>query len=122
MVITNELLHDIRDETQDRINTTFTYGAVGDDNTAPTAGDTELASEVFRKARATSDTSVPGKIIVSLELTSAEANGNDLKEFGWLNASTLGTLWTRNILTSVTKTSDITLYLDTSITIKVEEE
>lgn len=122
MVLTTELLNEIRDNTQTQISDDFTYGAVGDDNTPATAGDTTLANEVFRSARDDVDVTTPGQVIATLIIGSAEANGNDLKEFGWLNAASSGTLWTRDIMTSITKTSDITLYLDSTITITVEED
>ena len=121
MVLTTELITDINDTTQSRISTVSTYGAIGDDNTTPIASDTTLASEVFRKARTSVDVGSPGLIILTLEITSAEANGNDIKEFGWLDAASSGNLYVRDTMTSITKTSDINLYLDTSIGITVEE-
>jgi len=121
MALTTVLITDVTTTTQSRINTLATYGAVGDDNTAAVPSDTALASEVFRKVRSDVDVSSPGVIILTMEITTAEANGNDLKEFGWFDAASSGNMYVRDILTSITKTSDINLYLDTSVTIVVEE-
>ncbi len=121
MVLTSLFLDREIETVRDDIDTITTHGAVGDDSTTPTPGDTTLANEVFRSARDDVDKSASGKIIVSLEISSGEANGNSIEEFGWFNDPSAGTMWVRDLLTPITKTSDISLFLDTSITITTEE-
>jgi hypothetical protein len=104
------------------METVFTHGAVGDDNTTPTAGDTTLGNEDFRSAIDNFDkTTFANKIIASLQISAAENNGNDVKESGWFDAAAAGNLQIRNLLNTISKTSDIQLFIDTEITITVTE-
>lgn len=122
MVLTTTLLTRIRDDTLTTLGTLFLFGAVGDDGTTPTVGDTTLGNEVFRKAIEELDTTVPTAITASLRLTTTEANGFTIRETGWLDLITAGNLWTHDLLTGVNKTSDINLFLDTTITVTVVED
>ena len=99
----------------------FTYGAIGTDNTTPTAADTALGAEVFRDTIDEFDSSVTNKVTASLIVATTEANGNAIAEVGWLDAVAAGNLWTRNTITAINKTSDIQLFLSTTITITVSE-
>lgn len=63
-----------------------------------------------------------GIVTASLRVLSTEANGNSIAEYGWLNAASGGNLWTRNVITTITKTSDIQLFLDTQLTLEVTEQ
>lgn len=121
MVLTTSLLNQVRDDIQDDIETNFTHGAVGNDNTTPTASDTELGNEQFRDAVDDVDKSVDNKITVTIQITPTENNGNTIRETGWFNAASTGTMWTRDTLTDLNKTSDISVYIDTTITITVTE-
>ena len=103
------------------MDTNFTHGAAGTDNATPTAGDTSLGTEVFRDAIDSFSNPGTGVVTASLRILSTEANSNSIAEYGWFDAASNGNLWTRNVITPITKTSDIQLYLDTEIKIIVEE-
>ena len=63
-----------------------THIAVGDDNTAPTVGDTILGNEVFRKILTQIDFD-PGAVVqLTVFLDTGDANGFTLKEAGLFNA------------------------------------
>jgi len=121
MVLTTLLLADIRDNTKTRISTTFTHGAVGTGTTTPTAGDTTLVTEVFRDTIDEVDTSGTDTAVSSLRVLTSEANGNAIAEHGTFNMAAGGSMWTRNTMTAINKTSDIQLFMDTQITITVTE-
>lgn len=121
MVLTSTLKTQIRSDIKDALEVLFTYGAIGTDNTTPTESDTALGTEVFRDAIDDFDKSAADKVVASLRVLPTEANGNDIKEGGWFNASSSGTMWTRNTLNTITKTSDIQIYFDVEITIEVTE-
>ena len=121
MTITTIGLEDVRDNTKTRIVATHLHGAVGDDSTTPTIGDTTLGNETFRSAVDSTDDSVSNQVTLSLIIGSSENNGNDIKEHGWLDAAAGGNLAIRVTLTTITKTSDIQLFLDTTYTISVSE-
>ena len=120
-MLTIELLSQVTSDIKDDIETRFTHGAVGNDNTTPTAADTELGNEQFRSAVDDADKSVSDAITLSLRILSTENNGNTIRETGWFNAAATGTMWTRNTPTAINKTSDIQVFLDTKITISVTE-
>ncbi len=122
MTETTLLLEDLRDNGIARINTTHTYIGIGDDATTPDPSDTTLGNETFRDIVDDTDTSTPGVIIKSLEIGAAENNGNDVKEVAAFNAASSGTMWNRNLLNSITKTSDIILFLDIQKTLAVTED
>ena len=122
MVLTALTLADILTQTKARLGTIMTYGSIGTATPAASASDTALGNEVFRDSRDDFDDSVSNAVTVSLKIAITEANGNKLTEFGWFNASTGGSLWTRNVLTGITKTNDIQVYFDTTITISVVED
>ena len=121
MVLTNLFKTDVRNNAASRIVSTFTHGAIGTDSTTPTAGDTTLGTEVFRDA--VDEVSNPGTGIVtaSLRVLSTEANGNAITEFGFFDDPSAGEMKTRNTITAINKTSSIQLFLDSQITITVEE-
>ena len=121
MVLTSLLKNDIRDDAASRVVTDFTHGAIGTGTTVPVAGNTTLQTEVFRDAIDESDNPGTGIVTSSLRVLSTEANGNAVSEYGWFDASSGGNLWTRNTITAISKTSSIQLFLDTQITITVEE-
>ena len=121
MTVTTLMLNDIRDDVQDRLNTTLTHAAVGTDNTAPAPSDTALGAEVERNARSDVDTSTDNIIVTSLTIATTEANGSTIVETGWFDAAAAGNLWIHSLVNSINKTSDIQLYLDTTVTITVTE-
>ena len=115
------MLIDIRDETKARIGVTFTHGAIGTDSTTPIASDTTLGAEVFRDTIDEFDDSQSDTVVTSLRVLTTEANGNTIRESGWFDDPSAGTMWTRNILTEIIKTNDIQIFLDVSIQIQVTE-
>ena len=122
MVLTTSILTNVRSDIKDYLETVMLYGAVGDDNTTPVAADTTLGNETFRKAIDAFDkTSQSSQITASLKILSTENNGESVVEVGWLTAASAGTLLTHSLVNSISKTSDIQLYLDTTITITVTE-
>ena len=110
-----------RDAVADDMETAFTHGAIGTDSTTPTAGDTALGGEVLRDAIDSFSNPGTGIVTASLRVTATEANGNSIAEYGWLSAASVGSLWVRNAITPITKTSDIQVFLDSQIEITVEE-
>ncbi len=121
MTLTTLLINDIRDVSKARIGTTFTHGAVGSDNTASQASDTTLGSEDFRSAIDDFDDSATSTTTTQLQVGLTENNGNNIKETGWFNAGAAGTMWTRNVITTIAKTADIRVFLDTQITFTISE-
>jgi len=113
-----EIINDVKDE----MELLFNYGNAGTDNTTATSSQTSLVTEVFRKAIFSFDKTSPTSITASLEIGAGEANGNIIVETGWNDTVTSGgTQLTRNVVNPINKTSDIVLYLDTSIAIEVKE-
>lgn len=121
IVLTALIKTDIRDDAASRLGVIFTHGAIGTDNTVPTAADTTLGAEVFRDTIDEFSNPGTGVVTASLRVLAGEANGNAIAEYGWLDAGAAGNLWTRNTITPITKTSDIQLFLDSQITISIEE-
>ena len=91
--------------------TKSTYMAVGTGTTTATVNDTTLETETERNARqeytlGTSD------VTVSLFLSSAEGNGDDLTEVGALDASSSGNLMMRTTFPVISKTSAKDVWID----------
>lgn len=121
MTLANSLLTTLRDNIKTDIEGLFTHGAIGTDSTTPTAADTALGAEVFRSAIDVFDSAVTNKITATLIVGGSEANGNDVKETGWFDDPSAGTMYVRNTLTTISKIDSIQLNLDTQITILVTE-
>lgn len=121
MVLTTLLINDIRDNAKTRFVTVMTHGAVGTDSTTPTASDTVLGAETFRDTIDFTDTSGTNTMIATLRVLTTENNGNNIAEFGTLDAASGGNLWTRNTMTAIVKTSDIQVFLDVQTTLSVTE-
>ena len=117
MVLTNSYLNDMKKSMIQRTGSVFLSGAVGSSSLTPSVTDLRLVKEVFRDTRDEADTSVTDKITATLILNTTEANGNNLREFGWFktSAGSTGTAFVRDIMTTITKTSDIQLYLDSTL-------
>ena len=89
----------------------FSKGEVGTDNTAPTTGDTDLASGLIatQKTFETKDSS-SNLITLIYELDVADANGETIKEFGtFINDGSNEQLVSRFIHPSINKTDQIAL-------------
>ena len=92
------------------------YAAVGTSATAVAAGQTVLGGEVFRNNLTTSSRS--GNIwTMTYYLSSTQANGSSLQEYGEFNALTLGVMLARATYTAIAKTSSITVTYTHSITL-----
>lgn len=124
MVLTNDLLTSLRSNIKDDIETDITHIAVGDDNTSPSSGQTDLVSETFRSAVDSTDkTSIIDEITSSMTILTTENNGNTIKEVGGFDDSSGGSMAFRNVLgTVINKTSDISVQIDTVIAITVSDD
>lgn len=120
MALMTTFLNFARDAIKDDMEDKWSHGAIGTGTTAPTAGDTTLETEVFRKARQETSSGTNTKTISSW-IASTEANGNDITEFGFLDAGAVGNLLSRNIFAAKSKSADIELWLDVEVTISVVE-
>ena len=123
MVLTTYYLNQIRTEVKDDIEALSLYCAIGTSSTTPTTADTSLGSEVFRDAIDEVDkSSAVDTIVLSLRVLTTEANGNTIQETGLFEVSAAGTAQSHDLLTSITKTNDIQLYIDHSMEITVTED
>ena len=121
MTLTSDFKTDIRDDTKSYIQSVVTHIAVGDDDTTPTPADTTLGNETLRNAVDEYDTSQTGVIVASLRVGVGENNGNDIDEVGGFDAASSGNLKNRSLITTISKTSDIQVYIDLKYTVTVEE-
>lgn len=117
MVLTNEFITVNKDAMKDKVGSVFLNGAVGSSSTTPAVSDVRLVDEFFRDGVDITDKSVTDKITTTLIINTTEANGKNLREFGWFetSAGSSGTAFVRDNMTVISKTSDVQLYLDTSI-------
>ena len=111
MTNTQDFLDDTKSDIQTFIVSRSTYLAVGTGTTTATVNDTTLETETERNARqeytlGTSD------VTVSLFLSSAEGNGDDLTEVGALDASSSGNLMMRTTFPVIGKTSAKDVWID----------
>lgn len=88
-----------------------TFG-VGTDATAPTSGDTGLTS-AFTKAIGAITYPSAGTVRFSMQLTTAEANGTTISEWGLFTDD--GTLFSRRTPTPIAKTASISVLADWDI-------
>src|SRR5690348_10863246 len=103
-------------------NPRITYVAVGSGTTAPTAGDTQLVSEQFRKAVTSYTAGGDGELLVSVFLGPSDAVGVDIEEvalYGGNSATTTpnsGRMVARALWSHPSKSSSesVTLTLDAS--------
>jgi len=119
MALTTTFLASVVTAVQTSVNTNFTHGGVGTGTTPATSGDTDLESQVIRKARFAIDISGSDNVVITSFFDATEANGSTLTEHGWFNSASGGTLYNRQTGFSVSKTSDIELTIETDIGINV---
>lgn len=79
-------------------NPKITYVALGNGTTAPTAGDTQLASETFRKAVTSYTNGGTGELLVSMYLGPSDLVGGDIEEVGFFGGSSATTTPNSGIL------------------------
>lgn len=111
----------IRSDVKTDIQARITHIGVGSGSTTPAASQTALVSEDFRDVVDDYDTSENDNIICSLRIGLTENNGNDITEVAGFNASSGGTMALRKLITTISKTSDIQVYLDLGNKISVTE-
>lgn len=123
MTITTTFLNEVRTAVKDYLDDNITHMAVGSDGTAATVSDAALGSEDFRNAVAEVDkATTPERITQTMLVDATDNNGNDIDEFGGLDASSGGTLAFRVVLNStLVKTSDVIVYLEKRTDVTVTE-
>jgi hypothetical protein len=65
----------------------ITYVALGSGTTTPTAADTKLVNEVFRKAVTSYTNGATGEIFINMYLAPTDAIGDDIEEVGFFGGS-----------------------------------
>jgi hypothetical protein len=65
----------------------ITYVALGTSTTSPTAADTKLGNEVFRKAVTSYTNGATGEILINMYLAPTDAIGDDIEEVGFFGGS-----------------------------------
>jgi len=124
MVITTKLLNSERNIIKADLRALFLYGAAGSADVTATAGQTALTDERFRDNIDGFGTAQTDTVVASLIIGAAEGNSVTYRETGWFDTGTAGTastMWIRVVINDIDKTSDIQLYLDTTINIQVVE-
>lgn len=123
ITVTNAGLNLLRDGTSGNNNPKITYIALGTGNTAPSASDTKLVAEVFRKTIAsyTNGASV-GEILVNGLIQASEAVGVVIAEVGFFGGNSASATANSGILVarglySHTKTGTESLQLQFDFTI-----
>lgn len=88
-IITNAGLNLLRDALSGANTPVVTYVALGTGSTAPSASDTQLASESYRK-RVTSFTNggSPGEILINMYLGPGDDIGDNIAEVGFFGSPT----------------------------------
>ena len=119
--LTQVLLNREKDVVKADIASGITYGAFGTDDTTPTSADTALGDEIFRGTIDEVDSSGTSTVIISSRLLSTDANGNAIAEYGTFDAATGGSMFNRGTITTINKTSDIQIFIDTIFTVSVTE-
>ena len=94
-----------------------THMAFGTGTSVPNAEDTALNTENTRNAM-TSTTLTGQEVSFKAILNATQANGVVITEIGLLNASSSGTLFTRNTFSSITKAN--TFQIEATIILRVE--
>lgn len=103
---------------------TITYVALGTSTTSPTAADTQLGAEVFRKAVTSYTNGSTGEIFINMYLAPLDAVGDDIEEIGFFGGTSAtatantGVLLARGLWTHNPKTNleSITFQLDFTFT------
>ena len=89
ITITNVGLNMLRDALSGANTSVITYVALGTDSTTPAAIDTQLGTEVFRKAVSSYATGgSPGEILINLYLSPSDAVGVNIQEVGFFGGHT----------------------------------
>lgn len=102
----------------------ITYVALGTSTTSPTAADTKLAAEVFRKAVTSYTNGSTGEVLINMYLGPLDAVGDDIEEVGFFGGTSAtptantGVLLARGLWHHSPKTNleSITFSLDFTMT------
>ena len=111
MVNATGFLSTVKDGVRATVIANGTYLASGTADTVASVGDTTLGAEVIRKARQ-EYTEGTSDVVLSLFLSSTEANSESLKEVGLLDAASAGNLLVRDVFTTIAKTASIEVWID----------
>lgn len=111
MVNTQVALDEIRDEIIEYLRTRYMYWAVGTGTTPETKQDTQLENEVFRDAVDEVLVSV-NRVLFRCYLSTADANGYNISEFGLFDSSSGGTMLFRKTFAPIGKTADIDIWFE----------
>ena len=65
----------------------ITYVALGTSTTSPTAADTKLGAEVFRKAVTSYTNGTTGEILINMYLAPLDSVGTDIEEVGFFGGT-----------------------------------
>jgi len=88
----------IRDGLSNANKPLISYVALGTDSTAPSAGDTALKAEAFRKAVTSYTNGSTGEILVNMYLSPADAVGLVIAEVGFFGGSSASTTANSGVL------------------------
>ena len=110
-------LEQIKEDVKQRLQN-YTYFALGTDDTAPTLDDTALKAEFFRKAvteiKVAADT-----VLYRCYVSTTEANGYTIKEFGLFDSDAGGNMLLRQVIGGITKTEDMDIWFELEVGINV---
>jgi hypothetical protein len=98
ITITNAGLNMLRDGLSGANNPIITYVALGTGNTAPSAGDTQLVAEVFRKAVTSYLNGSTGEILINMYLAPGDAVGDGIQEVGFFGGNSASPLANTGVL------------------------
>lgn len=115
-MITNDGLDLIRNWIHGDAPTAPTHMAVGTGTSFVQATDTTLETELLRKTFSTKTKGTTGKETLEMTILTTEGNGNDLSEFGILNAASVGDLLNRIVIDPISKTSAFELKVEIELT------
>ena len=115
MVVKSIVLNKAKQDALDSMESSISHMAVGSDGTTPTESDTALGAETFRETLFSEESS---SFIYQAEifLDSSENNGNTVRETGSFDASSGGTMYTRNLTNDIVKDSSVELFVTLTIT------
>jgi|SRR6185312_2186452 len=88
----------LRDSESGANTSLITYFAIGTSGTSPTAGDTKLGAEVFRKKISTYVNGNTGELIVTGELGGGDAVGVTIAEVGIFGGGTASSIKDSGVL------------------------
>lgn len=113
MTLTSTFKTQVISDIKDALEVLFTYGNVGEDDTASDASDTILGLEFFRDTIDEIDKATANQITASLRLAATEGNGNTAKEVGLIDTASLA-VDNCDVTTNWTDSADMTISVNSS--------